>query len=258
MRWRPAKGIGKTQNILVNSCADGTVKYWHTTSGKLIHTINEEANGVYCLDYNADGNRLITGGGDTHVRLYDDEAKEIISIFKESSQDIVSHYNRVFWVKFDPYDDRIIYSGGWDKTININDTREKAPVGHIIGPYLSADTLDVSGTKLLVGNYRTSDPLEIYDLKKLERLESVEWKTEDGEDGGLVLGCMYSKPKSDSIIACGSCQNELKIFDSSSHSVVASVTGIKKPIYSVDVSNTGNLIAFGTADGRINVLEYHN
>mmetsp|Transcript_26776 Transcript_26776/g.23637 ORF Transcript_26776/g.23637 Transcript_26776/m.23637 type:complete len:193 (+) Transcript_26776:525-1103(+) len=182
------------------------------------------------------------------IRIYDDAAKDIVHTFQDNNDDYLSHFNRIFCVKFDPIDDRIIYSGGWDKIINVNDTREKGPVSQINGPYLSADTLDVHNTDLLVGNYNTKDPLEIYDLRKLERIKSIEWKTEEGGEGGKVLGAMFSKPNADSIIACGSSGNEFKIFDSSSEKVIASVTGVKKPIYSIDVSNANNLIAFGTSD----------
>lgn len=201
MRWRPQKGLSKTQNILVNSCADGTIKYWHTTSGKLIHTHKEEGNSIYCIDYNFDGTKLVTGGLDTHIRLYDDAAKDIIHVFKDSSDEFLSHFSRIFSVKFDPYDDRLIYSGGWDKMINVNDTRQKAPVAKIDGPYLSADTLDIHKTYLLVGNYTTENPLEIYDLRTMEKVNTITWKTETGGKGGLVLGAMFSKPDGDSIIA---------------------------------------------------------
>ncbi|CAI2373157.1 unnamed protein product [Moneuplotes crassus] len=258
MRWRPQRGLSKTQNMLVTGGADGYVKYWHTTSGKLIHSFKEEGNGIYCIDYNYDGTRLVTGGVDKKIRLYDDAAKDIIHTFQDNSEDYLAHYNRIFCVKFDPIDDRLIYSGGWDNMINVNDTREKGPVSQIIGPYLSGDTLDVYKTQLLVGNYNTENPLEVYDLRKLERLKSIEWKTEEGKEGGKVLGAMFSKSDADAIIACGSVGNEFKIFDSSTENVIASVTGGKKPIYSIDVSESNSLIAFGTSDCLINVLEYNN
>lgn len=201
MKWRPQFGLLKKQSILANASADGTVKYWHTTSGKLLHTIEEKGNGIYTLDFNSGGNRVVTAGSDTHVRLYDDETQEIISVFKEGDEKMVSHFNRVFSVKFDPSDEHLIYSGGWDKIININDTRVKAPVAQIEGPYLSADTLDIHNNDLLVGNYRTDDPLEIYDIRKYELIQSFRWDTEDGGKGGLVLGSSFSVPYYDTIIA---------------------------------------------------------
>lgn len=258
IRWRPQRGLYKTQSILVNACADGTIKFWHTTSGKLIHTYYEEKNGVYCIDYNNDGTRLVSGGTDTKVRVYDDATKDVIHVFDKENKDWLPHFNRVFSVKFDPYDDRLIYSGGWDGMININDTREKGPVSHIVGTYISADTLDVHNTDLLVGNYNSKDPIEIYDLRKLEKIKSIEWKTEESKEGGKVLGAMYSKPDAEMIIAWGSLNNELKIFDSKTDEVLASLTGIKKPIFSIDAASASNMIAFGSSDGRISVLEYNN
>lgn len=86
----------KTQNILVTAGADGNVKYWHTTSGKLIHTHKEEGNSIYCIDYNFDGTRLVTGGQDTKIRVYDDAAKDIIHTFQDGSDAHLSHYNRIF------------------------------------------------------------------------------------------------------------------------------------------------------------------
>ena len=155
LRWRPGRGLGKKQSVLVNASPDGSLRHWHATSGKLLHSSTETGNGIYCLDYSAEGNKLVTGGSDTKIRLYDDEAHDLVTTFSESSEKLVSHFNRVFSVKFDPSDDHLIYSGGWDKVVNVNDTRVKTPVAQIEGPYLSADTIDVINTNLLVGNYRT-------------------------------------------------------------------------------------------------------
>lgn len=121
----------------------------------MIHSHKEEGNSIFCIDYNYDGSKLVTGGKDTKIRLYDDGAKDIIQTFQDRSENHLSHFNRIFCVKFDPSDERLIYSGGWDEMINVNDTRERGPVSQIIGPYLSADTLDIHNYNLLVGNYNT-------------------------------------------------------------------------------------------------------
>ena len=97
MRWRPQRSkFHSKQSVLVNASPDGTIKYWHATSGKLLYTAVEKGNGIYCLDYNQDGNRLVSGGSDTYIRLYDDETKDVITTFKDSSEKLVSHFNRVF------------------------------------------------------------------------------------------------------------------------------------------------------------------
>ena len=33
-----------TKNVLISVCANGALQHWHTTSGKLLHTIYDELN----------------------------------------------------------------------------------------------------------------------------------------------------------------------------------------------------------------------
>ena len=35
--WRPASAALKTANVLATCSADGSLKHWHVTSGKLLH-----------------------------------------------------------------------------------------------------------------------------------------------------------------------------------------------------------------------------
>ena len=62
------------------------------------------------------------------------------------------HSNRIFCCKFDPKDDNIIYSGGWDDIIMINDLREGGPVSKILGPHICGEAIDLQGNLLLVGS----------------------------------------------------------------------------------------------------------
>ena len=48
--------------------SDGTVQHWHVTSSRCLHTITEEDNQVYALDYAVDGLRFATAGKDYTVR----------------------------------------------------------------------------------------------------------------------------------------------------------------------------------------------
>jgi WD40 repeat protein len=47
--------------------AAGTVRHWHVTSGKCVHTINEEGNQVYAVDYSPDAEKFATAGKDVKV-----------------------------------------------------------------------------------------------------------------------------------------------------------------------------------------------
>lgn len=53
LQWRPESAIHKTRNIIAATYADGTLKHWHATSGKLLHQHRDnEENHLYCLDFN--------------------------------------------------------------------------------------------------------------------------------------------------------------------------------------------------------------
>lgn len=43
-RWRPLNGPGVTKNVMISVNANGALQHWHTTSGKLLHTIYDELN----------------------------------------------------------------------------------------------------------------------------------------------------------------------------------------------------------------------
>ena len=87
------------------------------------------------------------------------------------------HSNRIFCVKFSPYDSTTIVSGGWDNTMQIYDTREKGPVASIYGPHICGDSIDFrnDGYTVLTGSYRNDDALQIWDLRKRECVRTIEW-----------------------------------------------------------------------------------
>ena len=67
VRFRPTSAASKTRNVLLAANSDGTVQHWHVTSSRCLHTITEEDNQVYALDYAADGLRFATAGKDYTV-----------------------------------------------------------------------------------------------------------------------------------------------------------------------------------------------
>lgn len=44
IRWRPATSQAVTKNVIISVNANGALQHWHTTSGKLLHTIWDELN----------------------------------------------------------------------------------------------------------------------------------------------------------------------------------------------------------------------
>jgi COMPASS component SWD3 len=76
-RWRPLNGPGVTKNVMISVNANGALQHWHTTSGKLLHTIYDELNQLLCVDYKPDGTLFATAGSDCCVRVYDEATRKL-------------------------------------------------------------------------------------------------------------------------------------------------------------------------------------
>ena len=48
------------------------------TSGKCLHSMEDEDNQVYALDYNDEGTCFVAGGKDKAVRVYDEATKTMV------------------------------------------------------------------------------------------------------------------------------------------------------------------------------------
>lgn len=159
LRWRPQSTSMKTANVLVAAQADGWIKHWHATSGRCLHSRhtnpeNLEAQ-LYSIDYNPDGLLLATAGDERLIKLYDEQTKSTVLEMQGNSK-WPGHSNRIFCVKFNPYDGNILATGGWDNCVFIYDIRKKGPIECIYGPHVCGEAIDFKkdGHTLLTGSYR--------------------------------------------------------------------------------------------------------
>jgi COMPASS component SWD3 len=101
-------------------------------------------------------------------KMYDDETFKCVVELHGYHTDHAQHSNRIFSVKFNPEDNNVLVSGGWDNNVYIYDVRKRGPVASIYGPHVCGDTLDfLDETTLLVGSYKQTDPLSIWDMKTM-------------------------------------------------------------------------------------------
>ena len=126
IRFRPTSASSKTRNVMLVANSDGTVQHWHITSQRCLHTVTEEDNQVYALDYQHDGARFATAGKDYTVRVYDEATKTCVSrLCGGYNKTSPGHSNRIFSVKFCAHDPHTLLSAGWDNTIQVWDLRTR-------------------------------------------------------------------------------------------------------------------------------------
>ncbi len=195
------------------------------TSGKCLHSLLDEENQVYALDYNEEGSKFVTAGKDTTLRVYDEATKSVLVSMRGgmgySPAATPGHSNRVFSCKFYPEDDNIIVSGGWDNTVQIWDIRAGHAVRSIYGPHICGDALDVVGNEIVTGSWRATNQLEVWDFGTGARISNIPWSSNFASAGTpacMLYAAQFSKESggrgvSKYIIAGGSGINEAKIFD---------------------------------------------
>jgi len=116
----------QNKNILLAISSDGNIIYWHTSSGKMIHRIEEVKNHLLTLDYSPDSSNFAIGGDDKMLKIYDENMKMLTIKFSPGSGSRLGHESRIYSVCYNKdlnYNNTLI-SGGWDRNIFLYDIRQ--------------------------------------------------------------------------------------------------------------------------------------
>lgn len=262
IRFRPVTASSRTKNVFLSANAAGAVQHWHMTSGKCLHSLHDDDNQVYALDYNEEGTQFATAGKDTCIRVYDEATKSLISCLQGgvgySVKTTPGHSNRVFSVKYTK-DENIIVSGGWDNTVQIWDVREGHAVRSIYGPHICGDSLDIVGNEIITGSWRPKDQLEVWDFGSGSKITTIPWSkfSSAGNPVCMLYATQFSKEgQGRFIVAGGSGSNEAKVFDHrNGNALVGTVTGLTRGVFTADFSPDGMKVAIGGGDSCIRILD---
>lgn len=261
IRFRPVTPTTRTKNVFLASNATGDVQHWHMTSGKCLHTAQDEGNQVYAMDYDNEGNRYVTAGKDTAVRVYDEATKTLILTMKGGMGFAVNkspgHSNRIFACKILSEDDNIVVTGGWDNTVQIWDIRQGAAVRSIFGPHICGDALDVVGGTLVTGSWRPDNQLELWDFGSGSKITTVPWHVLPNQPSCMLYAAQFSKEGQGRFIAAGgSGANEAKVFDrKNNNAIVGTVTGLTRGVFTADFSPDAQKLAIAGGDASIRILD---
>ena len=159
IRWRPTLSSAKTKNVLLAATASGGVYHWHATSGKSLHHAPFEQNQILASDYEQEGRFFAVGCKDFSVKVVDESTKLVVNDLSSGDGERIGHSNRVFGVKW--IDENTLASGGWDNNIFLWDLRTGNVEKYMHGVSICGDAIDVHQHSMLIGNYNTSNQLQI-------------------------------------------------------------------------------------------------
>jgi len=110
------------------------------------------------MDFSHDGRKLATGCTDGQVRIYDELTKEEWHIFERGGWNHRGHSNRIFCCHFANFDDNVLLTGGWDRTVMLWDIRAKNYVGCFYGPNVCGNAISTTENgKIYTGAWRGRD-----------------------------------------------------------------------------------------------------
>lgn len=158
--------------------SDGTIQTWNTSNNQLLNEITthrEKENSLYACDYNRDGKKVIVGGKDRKLYIYDATTREPIGKMHSNGVKVDGHINRVFCIKSHPDDPNVIASAGWDGMLKLYDLRKKSPFASMGGAQVSGDSIDMFDDMIVCGSYKNKDVMKTYSLSQQKVIHTWEF-----------------------------------------------------------------------------------
>lgn len=250
LRFIPAC-TSDNKSTLYATYASGKLRTWHVSTKACMSDIAVCKEALTAMDCNKDGSKCAVAGSDFVIYLYDMATHQELATFGPGSLHRLhgsqpnpeGHTNRVHSVRMDPSNPDLLYTAGWDNTVQIWDVRQKLPVGHVYGPFLGGDALDVDpdSSELLTGSYRKSDTVQLWNLTTLTTKRT--WP--DSGDELWAYAAQFGK-QLPLIAVAGGNKNDVRIYSRKTGSKVASFTDTQA-LYSLDQSSTSHQLCAGGA-----------
>lgn len=263
MRWAPplisaSEGANPAAHAetyrVCCTLSNGTVAQWLITPRKkyeLLSQAHEEGNESMVADYNPTGDRIVSGGSDCVVRLYDASVGSSVTPTSPAysgvapmplihsfsvgmdhhGQPTLGHNSRIFAVHWiDPF---VFVSAGWESSPLLYDTRH-GKVAQLVfeGPMVTGDGIDSDGTNTLVTvSERPEKQLQSFDFRTGKLLTSVTVPGTKLIGGRLVRG--IAGPMRAWVV--GQQENVASCVEVQSGKEVASIKQLAEPLFAVDV-----------------------
>uniref|UniRef100_A0A674BU51 Pre-mRNA-processing factor 19 n=1 Tax=Salmo trutta TaxID=8032 RepID=A0A674BU51_SALTR len=220
--------------------AEDLSKYRQVASHAGLHSAS--VPGILCMDLcPSDTNKVLTGGADKNVVVFDKKEEQIIATLK-------GHTKKVTSVIYHP-SQSVVFSASPDSTIRV----WSVTGGNCI-QVVRAHEASVTGLSLhATGDYLLSSSEDQYWAFSDIQTGQVLTKVTD-EAAGVALTCAQFHPDG-LIFGTGTSDSQIKIWDLKERTNVANFPGHSGPVTSIAFSENGYYLATGAQDSSVKLWD---
>ncbi|KAL3492213.1 WD40-repeat-containing domain protein [Aspergillus germanicus] len=150
VRFSPDAGM------IASGGADGAIKVWDTSTGKLIHTFEGHLAGVSTISWAPDGATIASGSDDKTIRLWN------VLTGKAHRTPFLGHHNYVYSIAFSPKGN-MLASGSYDEAVFLWDVRSARVMKSLPAHSDPVSGIDVVWDGTLIASCATDGLIRIWD-----------------------------------------------------------------------------------------------
>jgi WD40 repeat protein/tRNA A-37 threonylcarbamoyl transferase component Bud32 len=256
-----AVAYGPDSRMLASGGADGLLRTWDATTGKLLRDFHGHTRAVTGVAFSPDGRLLASSSWDKTVKVWDVATGRLLNTF-------TGHSREATRVAFSPDGERLA-SSGWDQTIRFWDPttgKEAGSLTGFVGPRLAPiDSLafHADGSRLAAATnpYAGGGEIKVFDLKTGVEVHSLR--------GHLYGIYQVDFSKDGRRLASASCEGAAKVWDTATGQELFSYQnrtgrppGSEGPpdprldaLHSLAFSPDGRRLALGCRNSKVLVLD---
>jgi len=229
--------VNNSASQCVTGSADYTAKVWDALSGKELHSFNHTRI-VKSTHFSEDGKRILTGGQDKILRIFDLGKPEAEPVIMEGHTQPVKV---ALWCK----DNNIVISGGQDSVLRIWDARTLKEVqAHPVKGNISSIEISLDGRHI---STTAGKEVTFWDASKFESIKSFTLP--------MDLNSASLSPDATTFVTGGSSDFWARVYDFNTGKELEVHKGHHGPVHCVHFAPDGATFASGSEDGTIRLWQ---
>lgn len=213
--------------MLLASYSSGENCLWFMKTQQTIWKLREDRE-TLVNTFSRDSKHIATGGSDATIRIYDlEKLRRSNTLAKSGYRKMLDgHSMRIFALRYHPSNEHELVSGGWDRTVQVWDDRQRFPAKIIPGPYICGETIEFLNDKEFVtGSWTEKNCIQVWDYGSGKVIHTASF------DDAPSLPNSFKLLTSGNYLAVGGAKiNSFRLFDTSLWKVSDFCTNLSTPV----------------------------